>query len=314
MPKFVSKMTSSTFTMRLPLDEKTAIEVTITGKGFSFDRESGMLLRGTIDSISLSDLTLTGRRFSVVETHKIGGVNMAAERLADVAGDKFWNHIKTVVDLFEKFSNLHEGISHSYLSPDKNVITGSDFNDKLAGTKVADVMTGGGGDDRLTAGAGDDRIYGGKGNDFMNGGAGDDYMIDHYGTNTLNGGAGNDRMLGGSDADQLSGSTGRDMLYGAGGIDRLTGGRDADVFVFNTKEESRITITDFDRGDMLVDLVYGRAEVTFKYFEDRATQVGKDVVYEDGAVHLTLKNFKLGDLSERNFMDADIVKEAGLLF
>jgi hypothetical protein len=314
MSEIVTRMTSNTFTMRLVFEDKTALEVNITGKGFAFDRDSGALLRGTVDSIALTNLTQQGRRFDLVESHKLGGLNLPVEKLAEVTGAQFWNHVKHVVEMFGKLSHLHEGVSRSFFSPHKNVAEGSELNDNLVGSARADIMMGNAGNDNLNAAGGDDLLNGGKGNDLLNGGNGNDFLIDEQGHNNLNGGAGNDRMLGGQGNDRLSGSTGRDIMYGSGGVDRLSGGRDADVFVFNSKEASRITVTDFERGDLLVNLATGGAEESFKYFLDGARQVGKDVVYQADGLHLTLKNFKLDAIGMGNFTDAGVVKEAGLLF
>lgn len=314
MSEFITRMTSNTFTMRLVFEDKTALEVTITGKGFAYDRETGALMRGTVDSLALTNLSQEGRHLNLVESHKLGGLNLPVEKLADMSGAQFWNHVKHVIELFDKLSILHEGVTHSFFSPLKNVVEGSDLNDNLVWSRMADVMMGNGGNDRINGAAADDLLNGGKGNDLLNGGNGNDFLIDEQGHNNLNGGAGNDRMLGGQGNDRLSGSTGRDIMYGSGGVDRLSGGRDADVFVFNSKEASRITVTDFERGDLLVNLATGGAEESFKYFLDGARQVGKDVVYQADGLHLTLKNFKLDAIGMGNFTDAGMVKEAGLLF
>jgi len=314
MSEFITRMTSNTFTMRLVFEDKTALEVTITGKGFAYERETGALIRGTVDSLALTNLSQEGRHLSLVESHKLGGLNLPVAKLADMSGAQFWNHVKHVIEMFDKLSNLHEGVTHSFFSPLKNVVEGSDLNDNLVGSRMADVMMGNGGNDRINGAAGDDLLNGGKGNDLLNGGNGHDFLIDQEGNNTLNGGAGNDRILGGQGDDRLSGSTGRDILYGAGGTDRLSGGRDADVFVFNTKDEGRLTVTDFTRGDVLVNLATGGAEESFKHFFDGAKQVGKDVVYQADGLHLTLKNLKLEAIGLGSFADANVVKEAGLLF
>jgi hypothetical protein len=86
------------------------------------------------------------------------------------------------------------------------------------------------------------------------------------------------------------------------------------MFVFNTKDEGRLTVTDFTRGDLLVNLATGGAEESFKHFFDGAKQVGKDVVYQADGLNLTLKNLKLEAIGLGSFADADVVREAGLLF
>ena len=64
-------------------------------------------------------------------------------------------------------------------------IVGSDANQKIKGTKKADVIVGNGGRDRIAGRKGNDRICGGTGNDKLIGGAGKDKLI---------GGAGKDKQ------------------------------------------------------------------------------------------------------------------------
>lgn len=76
------------------------------------------------------------------------------------------------------------------------------------------------GNDVLYGGTGSDRLYGEIGNDSLYGGAGDD---------SLYGGVGRDTILGGSYSDLIYGGDGADDLYGESGRDRLFGGRGADI-------------------------------------------------------------------------------------
>ena len=300
--------------MRLPLDEKHAIEVIITGSKLQYDKDSGYILGGEVQSISLSSLTLNGRKFVVDETRKLGGLDIPAEKLADMAGDKFWNHIKLVVDLFDKFAQVHDAVTFSYFSPDKNVVYGTNANDKLMGSKYGDYLESHAGNDRLYGGTGDDSMDGGSGNDMLTGGSGNDLMIDLEGKNSFSGGTGDDRMRGGAGADRFTGSNGRDIMYGAGGTDTMSGGRNADVFVFNLKETTKLTISDFTAEDVLVNLATGNAEEGYKHFMQNAHQAGKDVIYVSDDFQLILKKVDLDRIGLHNFAEADLVKEAGLLF
>lgn len=314
MPKNVTQMRSTSFIMRLQIDEKHAIEVKVSGKGLKYDAETGAILGGTVASIELSDLVKVGRSFVAEETRKLGGLGIPAEKLADFVGDKFWNAVEMVKDAFDKFAQIHDAVNFSYFSADKNVAYGTDYNDKLVGSSNADYMTGGAGNDNLTGGSGDDQMDGGVGNDVLSGGIGSDLMIDTSGRNSFSGGAGNDAMRGGEGNDKMTGANGRDVLYGAGGTDSYSGGRDADVFVFNAKDTTTITITDFNRLDSLVNLAAGDATEAYKMFLENADQVGRNVVYHLDNATVILKNFDIRALTEENFMTADIVKEAGLLF
>lgn len=124
---------------------------------------------------------------------------------------------------------------------------GSDENDRIVGTKGADVIFGGGGRDRiraldgddlvcgedgddvLSAGPGLDEVFGGDGDDVLKGDDGDDLLIGGRDADVLSGGRGNDEIDGGTGDDRLRGSGGLDTLVGGAGLDRLDGGADADV-------------------------------------------------------------------------------------
>jgi len=67
--------------------------------------------------------------------------------------------------------------------PDSEPVTGTDGDDNLLGTAVADVLGGGKGNDSAAGAGGNDWLYGGDGNDTLEGGGGID---------SLKGGAGND--------------------------------------------------------------------------------------------------------------------------
>ena len=95
-------------------------------------------------------------------------------------------------------------------------VTGSAFDDTLAGDDGANVLDGG---------AGVDLMFGFGGNDTLFGGAGDD--------TTLDGGAGDDMLFGGDGIDNLDGGDGDDVLSGDAGDDVLSGGAGADVFKYS---------------------------------------------------------------------------------
>lgn len=79
-------------------------------------------------------------------------------------------------------------------------LTGSNFNDALAGNSGTNVLTGRAGNDILAGAGGTDQLLGGDGNDLLNGGVGND---------TLNGGTGVDT------ADYGTFSIGRQPIIGA---------------------------------------------------------------------------------------------------
>ena len=81
--------------------------------------------------------------------------------------------------------------------PDIEHLTGSAFDDTLAGDLRNNVLKGGAGDDTLYGGpdGGDDRMYGESGNDRVFGGKGDDMIAGGAGDDTLHGGPDNDTFV-----------------------------------------------------------------------------------------------------------------------
>ena len=116
-------------------------------------------------------------------------IRLHNEHLAggDTTGDSFPNRVEvTWTDA--------GGTEHNESLPDVENITGSAFNDTLAGDRRDNVLKGN---------AGNDTLYGGPG-------GGDDALHGDPGMDRLFGGQGNDILEGGKDADQLSGGPGSD--------------------------------------------------------------------------------------------------------
>ena len=93
---------------------------------------------------------------------------------------------------------------------------GTEGDDVLAGSLLADTILAYGGDDLVYGADGDDRLLGDQGDDEMWGGSGSD---------TIRGGAGDDF---------LKGEDGNDILIGDAGADYLDGGAGIDVAVYST--------------------------------------------------------------------------------
>ncbi|WP_313528254.1 calcium-binding protein [Shinella sp.] len=150
----------------------------------------------------------------------------------------------------------------------KNQLFGESGDDTLFGGSGDDTLSGGAGKDTLNGNAGKDKLLGGTENDVLNGGSDNDQLFGESGNDTLNGDAGDDTLSGGtgidslsggSGNDKLSGDSGGDSLYGGLGADTLTGGTGEDRFIFKVTQESndadgRDTITDFNKGNDLIDL------------------------------------------------------------
>jgi Ca2+-binding RTX toxin-like protein len=123
------------------------------------------------------------------------------------------------------------------IEPLQTLVTNSTGgNDILTGGIGFNLINGGGGNDSISGNLVADSLSGGSGNDTLNGLDGDDL---------LGGGSGNDLLNSGNGNDIIGGGSGNDTLTGGMGNDTLNGGSGNDVFLFNSSEEGKDTITDF---------------------------------------------------------------------
>ena len=118
------------------------------------------------------------------------------------ATDKFGN----VSSSIQTISVQACGNSPSYY----NMIIGSEDDDVLIGTTLADL---------IFAHGGDDLISGNKGNDCIFGGDGDDIIFGNEGNDHISGQGGNDIIKGHSGEDSIAGGPGLDVLDGGDDID-----------------------------------------------------------------------------------------------
>lgn len=107
-------------------------------------------------------------------------------------------------------------------------IVGTDDDDDLHGTLLADVVF---------LGAGDDTFHGRDGNDVVCGGAGNDLLFGGVGSDALDGDDGRDRIWGDVGDDQLRGGTGTDILRGGDDDDLLRGGGGNDLVLENAGDD-----------------------------------------------------------------------------
>jgi len=103
-------------------------------------------------------------------------------------------------------------------------VTGTDHDDELLGSSIANILKGGAGDDVIHGRNGHDLLKGNEGNDDLNGGKGDDDLRGGIGDDNLDGGDGDDDLLGGDGFDSLFGGLGDDDLQGGDGDDFLNAG------------------------------------------------------------------------------------------
>ncbi|WP_372053341.1 hypothetical protein P7L74_02945 (plasmid) [Tistrella mobilis] len=156
-------------------------------------------------------------------------------------------------------------------------LTGSRFNDRLAGDDHANILFGGDGDDVLQGRGGGDRLWGGRGFDIVSyadaeaavgsslaasGGvsgiaAGDQYTS----VEGLEGSGFDDHLTGDQQANTLLGLAGDDVLRGHGGADRMDGGEGFDTVSYSDNDTgvviSLLTGTSWGghaQGDVLINI------------------------------------------------------------
>jgi Ca2+-binding RTX toxin-like protein len=193
------------------------------------------------------------------------------------------------VSLANPAVNTGDALGDTYNSVEN--LTGSSFNDGLAGNNSANVINGGGGNDAVKGYGGDDRLFGADGNDTLLGGAGADYLSGGAGSDTasyagatarvivslanpainsgeaagdtfnsienLTGSSYGDYLFGNNGHNVIHGGSGNDIIKSYGGNDTLTGGAGADIFVFNSALDTATnvdTITDFNVVDDTIQL------------------------------------------------------------
>ncbi len=149
-------------------------------------------------------------------------------------------------------------------------ISGSSFDDVLAGNGTGNYINGGGGNDRISGAEGDDFLAGHTGDDVLNGDVGNDALDGAEGNDTLNGTAGDDTLRGFTGVDVLDGGTGADSMSGGDGVDVVSyASRSGDVKVDTLgdpddgeKGENDLVRTDVESvrtgsGDDVIDIADG---------------------------------------------------------
>lgn len=152
-------------------------------------------------------------------------INLGAGRANDMAGGQT---LDTLIS-----------IENARGTQKNDMIVGSGVANRLEGLDGSDYILGEGGNDFIDGGASGDVLYGGMGDDTILGGEGNDELVGEQGADVLDGGAGNDTAFYGSAGGVLVNlETGRG--YGGHaegdrltGIENLSGGNMADTFFGN---------------------------------------------------------------------------------
>ena len=196
---------------------------------------------------------------------------------------------------------LHDARAVRFGDAEGDTLTGIEH---LTGSKYNDILAGDGEDNILKGEDGDDTLYGGPagGDDEMHGGNGDDRIY---------GGKGNDTLIGGEGNDLLKGGAGDDTLVIDGNaMDVVHGGPGDDTFVFSPSNIGGATISDFTRGEDVIDLTAFTGISSVEDLEDNMLSLGGNGRIElsgtqDGAEYLTtiiLTGFDVANLDNSDFM------------
>lgn len=216
--------------------------------------------------------------------------NQVANRIDGGAGSDTVSYETATSGVFANllvpFGNLYGAAGDRLISIEN--LTGSKYDDALIGDFGDNILDGGtGGLDTLIGGLGNDTVsyaqadglvkinlatnvvggratgdiisgfenaIGGAFGDALTGTAGDNVLDGGAGNDKLDGGNGNDTLIGGAGNDTLTGGVGNDKLYDGLGQDALTGGAGRDIFYFAEIDGSLDRITDFVKGQDIVDL------------------------------------------------------------
>jgi Ca2+-binding RTX toxin-like protein len=177
----------------------------------------------TIDAVALETPVLIGTATAIDLTDPSPKITNNAPSIFPL-GDTMvtW----TVADKFGNSVNQTQTISvqacgkpHSSY----NTIIGSEDDDILIGTTLADLIFGLGGDDIM---------MGDKGNDCMFGGDGDDVIY---------GNEGDDEIVGDNGGDIIKGQSGEDTITGSAGTDIIDGGDDNDSCTASSTDNDIVT-------------------------------------------------------------------------
>ena len=168
-------------------------------------------------------------------------------------------------------------------------ITGSPYNDTLAGDGEDNILKGEDGDDVLYGGpaGGDDMMYGGNGDDRIFGGRGDDTLTGGEGNDVLKGGPGEDIFV--VDGDDM------DVLYG---------GPDKDTFRFFPSDLGGGSIRDFNDGEDVIDLTEftGISSMDDLDIVSHGDNVRIELSGTDYLTTIILSDFDMSNLDNSDFM------------
>ncbi len=175
-----------------------------------------------------------------------------------------------------------------------NVLTGLGGDDVLSGLAGNDTLKGGSGSDTIEGGTEKDRLIGGSGSDLLKGGAGGDVIRGGGYADTIRGNDGNDRLRGDAGNDSINGGRGNDWIDGGSGDDTLVGGLGKDQFVFKSGGGLDKIIDFEDNRDTLVldEALWGGGLTATEVITNYASTNGNTVIFDfNGTDIIKLFNF-----------------------
>ncbi len=208
----------------------------IGGKGDDYiENIRGNYSIGTIDSYYIYNvgdghdtLTSSGRNNTLEFGEGITKENIRFQGISDNSILITFNNIEGSIKLVSQLSSnggrievfkFADGSSYSNTQILKLLTTeGTEGNDSLGGSIMAEKMYGYDGNDSIYGNNGDDTIYGGEGDDSINGGAGNDILYGGNGNDTIINSYGNDYIDAGDGNDSIAINSTSTNLTIAGGL------------------------------------------------------------------------------------------------
>lgn len=143
----------------------------------------------------------------------------------------------------------------------------------------------------------DDRIFGSRAADVLKGALGND---------DLYGGGGNDRLFGGDDDDKLFGGAGNDTLDGGGGNNKLYGGAGEDTFKLSHQGGGITVLGDFqvglDKFDLSILGISSLDQLQMILKQKSSAEAAFNISFKSGYVAVTWQNLDISKLTSRDFV------------
>jgi Ca2+-binding RTX toxin-like protein len=223
--------------------------VEVTGKGLTYDPETGFPNGGTVFAVTLVQNFFPGAPVLPIRSFK--ALNAATDALAALVPDGQWFSVAGIdalpglhgsvlrINHFAYGDDIYSGNGNAVVAvaAGENLVSTGAGNDSIRGGSGDDIVVSRGGDDRVRTGAGNDTVHAGSGNDRVSLANGDDFAYGEDGNDVIFGETGNDVLSGGSGNDVLSGGDGNDSLAGGLDSDILHGGEGNDTLEGNEGDD-----------------------------------------------------------------------------